>query len=289
MEYHKPTSVADAVKLLQQGGTRARILGGGTDLIVQIREGRRTVDLLVDIKALPDANVMQFDSNNGLHLGSAVACSDIYHDDTVKKHYPALIDSASLIGGTQIQSRAGLGGNLCNASPAADSIPSLIALGAVCHIAGPNGQRTLPAEQFCKGPGQNALAENEMLVSLSFPAPRPGSGAAFLRFIPRNEMDIAVVNAAAMVTLDADKQHIAGVRLAVGAVAPTPLLIEGVEQALKGQSVSQPNWEPAIALVRAAAKPISDMRGSASERVHLSGIMAKRALEGALQRALGAA
>ncbi|MGH2365028.1 MAG: FAD binding domain-containing protein [Chloroflexota bacterium] len=288
MEYEKPTSLAGAISLLKQGGAGARAMGGGTDLVVQIREGRRTVDLLVDIKAVPEATALQW-SSAGLHLGAAVPCYRIYQDGTVVSHYPGLIDSASLIGGTQIQSRAGLGGNLCNASPAADSIPTLIALGTTCNIAGPNGNRTLPVEQFCTGPGQNALQPGELLVSFDFPAPAAHSGAFFLRFIPRNEMDIAVVNAAAAITLDADKRHIAGARLAVGAVAPTPLLIGGVAEALVGQPVDAPDLEPAVALARAAAKPITDMRGSAKQRVHLSGVLAKRALEGALARARSAA
>ncbi|HUZ77855.1 MAG TPA: xanthine dehydrogenase family protein subunit M [Chloroflexota bacterium] len=288
MEYEKPTSLAGAISLLKQGGAGARAMGGGTDLVVQIREGRRTVDLLVDIKAVPEATAVQW-SSAGLHLGAAVPCYRIYQDGTIASHYPGLIDSASLIGGTQIQSRAGLGGNLCNASPAADSIPTLIALGATCNIVGPNGNRTLPVEQFCTGPGQNALQPGELLVSFDFPTPAAHSGAFFLRFIPRNEMDIAVVNAAAAITLDADQRHIAGARLAVGAVAPTPLLIGGVAEALAGQPVDAPDLEPAMALARAAAKPITDMRGSAKQRVHLSGVLAKRALEGALARARSAA
>ncbi|MHB8621069.1 MAG: FAD binding domain-containing protein, partial [Chloroflexota bacterium] len=209
-----------------------------------------------------------------------------YRDDAIARLYPGLVDSASLIGGIQIQSRASLGGNLCNASPAADSIPTLIVLEALCRIAGPRGERTVPAEHFCTGPGQNCLEAGEFLASFEMPPPRPRSGAAFLRFIPRNEMDISVVNAAAHVWLDETGDRIAGARLAVGAVAPTPLLIEGAGEALAGQPASQPNWEPAMAAARAAARPITDMRGSAAQRTHLAGVMAGRALERALGRAL---
>ena len=285
IQYAAPTSVQEAVTILAQHGSMARMLSGGTDIIVQTREGRRAVDVLVDAKSIPEANEIRFDDQGGLHLGAAVPCAVIYENEEIARRYPALIDSASLIGGIQIQSRASLGGNLCNSSPAADSIPTLIVLGATCHIAGAEGERTLPVEQFCTGPGRNALGENEMLVALRFPAPAPRGGAAFQRFIPRNEMDIAVCNLAASVQLSDDRTTFSAARIAVGAVAPTPLYVEAAGAALVGQPVSAESIARAADAVAAAATPITDMRGSVAQRRHLAKVLTTRVLETAIQRA----
>jgi carbon-monoxide dehydrogenase medium subunit len=203
----------------------------------------------------------------------------------VARAYSALIDSASLIGGIQIQSRASIGGNLCNSSPAADSIPTLIALGAICHIAGPNGERTVPADQFCTAPGRNVLEAGELLIWLEIPPPAPRSGAQFLRFIPRNEMDIAVVNCAVSLALNESRDRIASARIAIGAVAPTPLLVPEAGAALAGAALNSEAWEPALDAVRAACRPITDMRGSIAQRRHLAGVLTRRAIEGAVARA----
>jgi len=275
IEYAAPTSVAEAVTLLQRGGETARPLAGGTDLIVMAREYRRDVSLMVDVKRIPELMELSYDPQRGLHLGAAVPCYRIYEDPQVQRLYPALVDSAALIGGIQIQNRASIGGNLCNASPAADSIPTLIVLGAVCHIAGPGGERTVPVEQFCTGPGRTVLAPGELLVWIEIPPPAPRSGARFLRFIPRNEMDIAVANAAGAVTLDETRRRIAHARGAVGAGAPTPLPVEDAGWGLAGARLAG----------RAASRPITDMRGSAAQRRHLAGVLVRRALEGAIARA----
>ncbi len=285
IEYAAPTSVAEAITLLAQGGEAARPLAGGTDLIVMAREYRRDVRLMVDVKRIPELTELSYDPARGLRLGAAVPCYRIYEDPQIRRLYPALVDSAELIGGIQIQNRASIGGNLCNASPAADSIPTLIVLGALCHIAGPSGERTVPVEQFCTGPGRTVLAPGELLVWLEIPPPAPRSGARFLRFIPRNEMDIAVVNAAAAVTLDESRRRIAQARIAVGAVAPTPLLVEEAGRLLAGAPLEPEAWAPALEAVRAATRPITDMRGSAAQRRHLAGVLVRRALEGAIARA----
>lgn len=285
-EYVAATSVEEAIAALQRNGdTVARPLAGGTDIIVMVRENRRRVDTLVDIKNVPELTQLTYDPASGLTLGAATPCWRIYEDPVVSKAYPALVDSASLIGGTAIQGRASLGGNLCNSSPAADSIPTLIALGGVCTIAGPNGRRTVPVEEFCSGPGQNVLGPGELLVSIHFPAPAPNSGARFLRFIPRNEMDIAVVNAAVWVQLDAGKSRIEAARVAIGAVAPTPLLVRAAADALIGQPIGEATYDRILEPVRTAARPISDMRGTVGQRRHLVGVMARRALAGAVERA----
>lgn len=285
IEYAAPASVEEAVQILARHGAEARVLSGGTDIIVQAREGRRPVAVLVDAKTIPEMNELRFQPDGGLQLGAAVPCALIYENDEVIRRFPALVDSASLIGGIQIQSRASLGGNLCNSSPAADSIPTLIALGATCQIAGPGGRRELPVEQFCTGPGRNALQDGEMLVALSFPAPAANSGAAFERFIPRNEMDIAVCNAAASVQLSDDGATFRAARIAVGAVAPTPLLLADAAAALAGQPVSNETINRAAELASATARPITDMRGSIAQRRHLAKVLTTHVLERAVERA----
>jgi len=286
IDYQAPETLREAVGLLQGAGDSARVLAGGTDVIVQVREGRRPgVSLLVDVKKVPEVNAIAFDQQTGLRLGAAVPCYRIYANETVQRLYPALIDSAALIGGTAIQGRASLGGNLCNASPAADSIPTLIALSATAIIAGPEGERRVPVEQFCVSPGRTVLQAGEMLVAIQFPTPAPRSGAMFLRFIPRNEMDIAVVNAAAGLQLDESRSRITAARIAVGAVAPTPLFVEAAGAALVGAEASDASFRRAAAIAQEAARPIFDMRGSIGQRKHLVGVMVRRVLEGALERA----
>lgn len=284
-EYVAPTSVAEVISLLENGGDQSRVLVGGTDLIVQLREGRRSARTVVDIKRVPEVNELSFQEGAGLTIGAAVSCAQICEHPQVAALYPGLVDAVSLIGGTQVQGRASVGGNLCNASPAADTAPALIAHRAVCVIAGPNGRREIPVEDFFSGPGRNVLGPAEILLSIRVPAPTAGFGGYYLRFIPRNEMDIAVVGAGAAVWLGEDGQYFQSVRLALGAVAPTPLLVVSVEEFLSGAEVLPENIRQASLLAREAARPISDMRGTAEQRKHLSGVLARRALEGALERA----
>lgn len=283
-EYIDAKTVSEAVALLDEKGDNARILAGGTDLIVQAREGRRSLDWIIDIKSIPDVNELDYDSNTGLTLGAAVPCYKIYADDAICNAYPGLVDATKIIGGTAIQGRAAVGGNLCNASPAADCIPPLIVLSATCVIAGPNGEREIPVEDFCTGPGQTVLGKGEILVSLKIPAPQQNSSSYYLRFIPRNEMDIAVVGAGASVVLDDDKQRIVSARIALGAVAPTPLFAEEASALLAGREISDDVIDEAAQAAQAIARPISDMRGTAEQRTHLVGVLTRRALNGAIQR-----
>jgi carbon-monoxide dehydrogenase medium subunit len=287
-EYSAPTTLDEAVAVLQQHGAKARVLAGGTDIIIQEREGRKDVAVMVDVKAIRATMELSLAADGSLRVGAAVPCARIYADAEIARRFPALIDSAALIGGIQIQSRASLGGNLCNSSPAADAIPTLIALGAACEITGPNGTRALPVEEFCTAPGQNALQRGELLVALDIPAPAAHSGAAFERFIPRNEMDIAVCNAAASVTLSADGKTFASARISVGAVAPTPLFVKAAGDALAGQPVAAKAIDAAAAAASAAARPITDMRGSAGQRKHLAGVLTRRVINAAVARAKGA-
>ncbi len=283
--YAAPKTVADAAALLNDKGDRARILAGGTDIIVQVREGRRDIDSIIDIKHVPDVNELTCDPIKGLVIGAAVPCCLIYENKALAKEYPGLIDAVSLIGGIQIQSRASLGGNLCNASPAADGIPVLIALEGQCDIAGPKGTRSVRVEQFCTAPGKTVLQRGEFLVRFRFPPPGKQSGAAYLRFIPRNEMDIAVVGAGVSVQLDASKSKCIAARIGLAAVAPTPLLVADAGAALIGTTLDDASIAKAASLAQAVAKPISDMRGDADYRRHLVGVLVKRALAIAIDRA----
>jgi carbon-monoxide dehydrogenase medium subunit len=286
IDYISPKTISETCAALAAKGDKARVLAGGTDIIVQVRENRRDVDLLVDIKQIPEVNELSYDPQRGLRLGSAVPCYRIYEHRQIAKIYPGLIDSVSLVGGIQIQSRASVGGNLCNASPAADTIPALIAQEAVCVIAGPKGTREVPVENFCSGPGRNVLAAGEFLVSLRLPSPKAHSGASYLRFIPRNEMDIAVVGAGVAVTLDDSKTRCTAARIALAAVAPTPLLVAEAGAALVDGPINDALVEKAATLAKAAAKPISDMRGDADYRRHLVGVLVKRALQTGVSRAM---
>lgn len=285
LTYARPSTVEEAVSLLQQGGDRARLLAGGTDIIVQARVRRRDIDLLVDVKHIPGTTELSFDPDKGLTVGAATPCYRIYRDETAQRLYPALVDSAILIGGTGIQGRASLGGNLCNSSPSGDSIPTQIVLEGVANIAGPNGMRSVPVEDFCTGPGQNVLQAGEFLVNITFPPPQGKSGARFLRFIPRNEMDIAVVNAATQLRFDGDT--VSWARVAIGAAAPTVLLVQEAADALVGKPLSDDTIEAAAQAASRAVSPIDDMRGTIEQRRHLAGVLAKRTIRDAAARANG--
>lgn len=285
VRYARAATVDEALKLLRDGGEGARVLAGGTDVIVQARERRRDVGVLVDIKHIPQVNTLSYNSASGLDVGAGVPLYRLYGDPDVRRHYPALVAAAHAIGGTAIQGRATLGGNLANASPAADAIPVMIALGAVARTAGSNGTREIPVAAFCTGPGRNALESGEFIVSLHFPAPAARSGSAWERFIPRNEMDIAVVNAAAYLTFEGDV--VTEARLALGAVAPTPLSIDDVARALVGTRLEDTAIEGASQAAAEASRPISDMRGTESQRRHLAGVLIGRVIRKAAARARG--
>jgi carbon-monoxide dehydrogenase medium subunit len=281
-DYAAPATTGEAVQLLVSN-SGACLLAGGTDLLVQLRAGRKQTALVIDVKRIPELNRIDIDPSGGLTLGAAVPCYRIYGNPGVTRSYPALAEVASIIGGTQIQGRASIGGNLCNASPSADSIPLLIACGATANIAGPAGSRQIPVEQFCTAPGRNVLQPGEILVSLQLPPPRANSGAHYLRFIPRNEMDIAVAGAGVEVALE--DGHFRSARIALAAVAPTPLFVPAAGEALTGKPVTAETIATACDIVCAAASPITDMRGTADYRRHMCGILTRRALEAAIKRA----
>jgi len=285
VKYAKAASVDEAIALLSQGGPTARPLAGGTDIIVQARERRREVKLFVDIKPIRETQELRYDPANGLTIGATTPCYRIYADETVKRLYPAIVEAATVIGGVAIQGRASLGGNLCNSGPAADSVPAMIACEGVANIAGPNGRRSVPIEDFSTGPGRNVLAPGEFVVSLHFPPPQANSGTAWQRFIPRNEMDIAVVNAGVQVRFDGNNVSFA--KVAIGAVGPTVLMVPDAAAALVGRPLTDQTIAAAGDAAKATARPIDDMRGSIKQRRHLSKVLVERTIRVAARRARG--
>ena len=286
IDYVAPTSLSEAVSVLSANGDRARPLAGGTDIIVQLRGGRRELDVLVDAKSIPELNQIEL-TDSGLRLGAAVPCYEIYQNQAVAAAYPGLIDAAGLIGSIQIQGRASIGGNLCNAAPSGDSIPPIITLGGEAHINGPNGWRAVAAEDFCTGPGRSVLEPGEILVGIQIPAPAANSGTAYLRFIPRNEMDIAVAGVSSSVVLDASGQTIQSARIALASVGPTPILATAAGDSLAGRAVSDDAIAEAGRLASEAATPITDMRGTIRQRHHLVDVLTRRTLHTAIRRARG--
>jgi CO/xanthine dehydrogenase FAD-binding subunit len=286
-EYCRPTNLREAIRLLAEPGVRSRVMAGGTDLLVQLRSRRFDIDRVVDVKAIPELLELSHGPRRGLVVGAAVSCWRFYGDAEVAGRYPGLVDAAAIIGGIQVQGRASLGGNLCNSSPSADGVPPLIVHGALAEIVGPEGTRKIPVEDFCTGPGRNVLQPGELLRSLRVPPVRKSSGAHYLRFIPRNEMDIAVVGAAAHVELGNRGRSFRQVRLALSAVAPTPLILRAAGLALAGRAVDDNSMAEGAAAAQQAAQPISDMRAPAEYRAHLVQVLTERALRGAVARARG--
>jgi carbon-monoxide dehydrogenase medium subunit len=264
-------------------GDKARPICGGTDLLIQMRAGVRQPDFIVDIKRIKEMRELKFNAKSGLRLGAAVACIDVAENPDMQRHYPGLTEAAHLIGSLQIQNRASVGGNLCNGSPAADTTPALIALKARARIAGPRSEREVPVEEFVVSPGRIVLKPGELLVQVLIPAPASHSSDAYLRFIPRNEMDIAVVGVGASVTLSGDTVKAA--RIGLGAVAATPLFADKTSESLIGKKLDEHALATAARLASEHASPIDDMRGTAEYRNHVTGVLTRRALTIAAERA----
>ena len=284
LEFSAPSSLDDALQQLSALGGEAGILAGGTDLIIQHRAGVRTFGHMLDIKGIPELNVLEYSDGGGLRLGAAVACAVLGEFEPARKHYPGLVEGAELIGSTQIQNRASVGGNLCNGSPAADSVCSLIVLDAVCVVAGPKGTREVAARDFMTGPGATVLKQGELLVEIRVPPPPPRSASSYLRFIPRNEMDIAVAGVAVNLTLAEDGETVASAAVALAAVAPTPLVVDAAAKALLGSKLEEGALEAAAQASRDAATPITDVRGTAEYRRHLAGVLTRRTARIAAER-----
>ena len=283
MRYEAPESVEGAVALLAGGGSRGRVLAGGTDLLVQLRAGMIAPDLVVDIKRISETREIRREDGK-LVIGAAVTGAELGEHTDAKSMWPGVVEAAELIGSTQIQGRASLAGNLCNASPAADTVPALIAAAAVCRVAGPDGTRRVPVEDVCTGPGRLSLGDGEFVVAFELPERPPRSADAYLRFIPRTEMDIAVVGAGVNLFFD-DSGRCSAARVALGAVAPTVILVEEAGAALVGTECDEAALETMAAAARAACRPIDDKRGTAEYRTKVAGVLATRAARIAAERA----
>jgi len=285
LNYAAPKTAEEAVKLLAGASGLAKVLSGGTDLLVQLRSGRLKPDLIVDTKQIPGIIGIR-QEGGGFRIGAATPGVDLEANAALKAAWPGVVEGVDLIGSEQIQARCSLAGNLCNASPAADGVPALIAARATCTIVGPAGTRTALVESIVIGPGRTSLAKGEFITEFQLP-PRPAHASdAYLRFIPRTEMDIAVVGAAVNVVLDAG-----GVcqdaRVVLGAVAPTQVIVEAAAKALIGHTLDAATLAAIDAAAQAACKPITDKRGTIAYRIKIAGVLTRRAAAIAFARARG--
>jgi carbon-monoxide dehydrogenase medium subunit len=283
MRYEAPESVERAVTLLEGAQGEARVLAGGTDLLVQMRADVVDPSLIVDIKRIKETRTIT-EEQGGWRIGAAVTGAELKEHARLKPAWPGVVEAANLIGSTQVQGRATLGGNLCNGSPAADSVPALIAAGAVATLVGPKGRRDLPVEDVMLGPRKLALTRGEFVASFLLPPRPPRSSDAYLRFIPRTEMDIAVVGAGVSLTVDA-AGTITAARVSLGAVAPRVLLVAEAAAAIVGSRLDRPAQDRLEAAARGACAPIDDKRGTVEFRIQVAGVLARRAALIALDRA----
>ncbi|MFQ5439539.1 MAG: FAD binding domain-containing protein [Paracoccaceae bacterium] len=285
MQYKAPETLAEAVDLLSEGGANARVLAGGSDLLVQMKIGSAAPNLLVDIKHLPGMREITPEAG-GYRIGAAVSGAELGEHDGVRALWPGVVEAVELIGSTQVQGRATMVGNLCNASPAADSVPAMVAAGAVARIAGPNGSRDCPVIDIPTAPGQTSLGKGELVTSIFLPTRPERASDAYLRFTPRTEMDIAVCSAGVSLTLDHSGTCTAA-RVALGAVAPTVLLVSEAAEALIGSRLEDAALDALSKACSHACAPIDDKRGTAEFRSEVAGVLARRAALIAQKRAGG--
>src|SRR5438094_3413107 len=283
MRYEAPETLQGAVTLLAGATGETRVLAGGTDLLVQMRADVVDPDLIVDIKRIPETRAIT-EEKGGWRIGAAVTGAELKEHPRLKQVWPGVVEAANLIGSTQVQGRATLGGNLCNGSPAADSVPALIAAGAVATLAGPEGKRDLPVEDVMLGPRKLAPTRGEFGLSFLLPPRPPRSSDAYLRFIPRTEMDIAVVGAGVSLTIDSGAK-ITAARVSLGAVAARVLLVAEAAQAIIGSTLDKAAQDRLEAAARAACRPIDDKRGTVEFRIDVAGVLTRRAAMIALDRA----
>lgn len=282
MQYHTPSSFDDAVAIAKDAKGVTRFLAGGTDVLVQLRADVLTPDVLIDIKKISGVSEIARESD-GWRIGVAVTGAEMTEHNILGKEWPGVVEAMDLVGSTQIQGRATLTGNLCNGSPAADSVPAMVAAGAKVSVTGPNGARTVAVEDIPTGPGKTSLGTGEMIAGVHLPARGSHGGDAYLRFIPRTEMDIAVVGCAVNLRLDGKK--IVEARVALGAVAPTVLLVEDAANAIIGTNLDDAALEALAAAASAACNPITDKRGTIEFRTQVVGVLARRAAKIAYDRA----
>lgn len=278
-EYHAPEVLNDALTLMDQYKSEASVLAGGTDLIVQMKSGQTCPQVVVDVKKIPELNRLEWDEDKGLHVGAAVSLSKLAAFQPLKEDFSIFAQACSLIGSVQIRNRATMGGNICNAAPSADTAPPMLCLGAKAVVACLTGMRSISMEEFFIGPGQTALNPDELLVEVVIPHPPLPSAGCYLRHTPRVEMDIAVVGVGAFLALSPQGDTIQDVRIALGAVAPTPIRAAQAEAVLTGKPPTQDLMEEAAERSVETVQPISDIRGSAEYRIRLAKVLTRRALQ----------
>lgn len=283
VNYQAPSTVDDAVKLLAGASGVAKVLAGGTDLLVQLKSGRVKPELIVDTKRIPGLIGIR-EEGDAWVVGAATPGVMLSEHKQLEHAYPGIVEGVDLIGSMQIQGRCSIAGNLCNASPAADSVPPVIAARATAILAGPNGKREVPVEQIVTGPGQTSLAKGEFVVEFRIPKPKARQSDAYLRFIPRTEMDIAVVGCAVNVTLDASGTC-TDARVVLGAVAPTQVVVDDAAKALIGHKLDDATLQNLDAAAQRACKPINDKRGTIEYRTKVAGVLARRTAAIAFDRA----
>ena len=284
-QYLAAKTIDEAVQAHNKANGSARFLAGGTDLLVQIKSGIKKPNLVIDVKKIVELNNIEEISENEFVVGASVSGANLNRNKKFSSLWPGVIEAFRLIGSEQIQGRASLGGNLCNGSPAGDSVPALIAAGCTAIIAGPDGKKELPIEEFHTGPGKTILKNGEMLVSLKFPKRESNSSDSYLRMTPRTEMDIAVVGCGVNLTLDND--ICTSVRVSLGAVAPTPLLIKEASDIMIGTNLNSEVLEKVARICMDSCNPINDKRGTIEYRTKVAGVLFKRATLIAIDRIKG--
>jgi carbon-monoxide dehydrogenase medium subunit len=282
-EYYAPHSLEEALSLLDSRREKAKVLAGGTDLIVQMKNGNARPTVIVDAKKIPELNRLQWDKGQSLYIGAAVPFSKIVSFPPVMEIFGILYQACSIIGSMQLRNRGTVGGNICNAAPSADSAPPLLCLGAKAIVARLGGTRTIPLDSFFQGPGQTVLAPDELLLGMEIPAPPAHSSGCYLRHTPRQDMDIAVVGVASFLVISKQKNRCEEARISLGAVAPTPIRVPQVEAILAGRSLTEEAIEEAAERAAETARPISDMRGSAEYRKEIVKVLTRRTLKKALE------
>ena len=281
-DYEAPTSLAKALELMARPG-EVRALSGGTDIIDQLKNNRRNADLVVDMKRVPQLSLIET-NGFGLRIGAAVSCTEVHNFTADSGGYPALTESTELVGSVHIQNRASVGGNVCNAAPSADTIPSLLIHEAIAHTASASGEREIPLIDFFAGPGQTVLEKGEILKEVVLPTPSENTASAYLRFIPRNEMDIAVAGVGSLVEVDPSTNVVKKARIALASVAPTPVRAYTAEEYLEGKEITPETINEAANIAVQSAVPITDVRGSAEYRKELVKVLTKRTLNICLER-----
>ena len=286
-EYLEPRNLRQAIRMLQQHGENARVVAGSTDFLVRWRAGFWHPDFVVNIQHLPGLGRLTFSRSNGLRLGALVTIQALEQHPAVRRHYPALAAAAASFAGVQVRNLATVGGNICNASPSGDTLPALLAYGAECRLAGPDGQRQVSLDQLFTGPGRSVLAHDEVLTEITLPPPAPGTGSLYIKHSPRGAMDIATVGVAS--ALSVDRSGVCtDAKIALGAVAPTPLRARDAEDLLRGRTLDAELLQAAADAAMAQATPIDDVRGTAQYRRQMVGVLARRTLERSAEAAAGA-